>query len=218
MALRLVSFEGLDGVGKTTLAQLLVSKLHSLEMDVATYREPGGTPLGERLRELLQAGLAYSALSELMLFNAARAELVETRIKPDLTAGKLVILDRFTDSTLAYQGALGVPQVLLEQACALGSGGLVPALTLWLDLEPRAALARRYPLGGMSDGATVQPLDAIEQRDLQYFTRVRAAYVALAAAAPERIVRIDASQPCSAVEAEIEALVLPRFGAPGGSA
>jgi len=211
MALRLLSFEGLDGVGKTTHAQLLVNRLHTLDIDVATYREPGGTPLGERLRELLQSGLANSALAELMLFNTARAELVETRIKPDLAAGKLVVLDRFTDSTMAYQGALGVPRPLLEQACALGSGGLVPELTLWLDLEPRLALARRYPLGGMTEPAAA-PLDAIEQRDLDYFTRVRAGYLLEAEAAPQRIVQLDAGLPCSEVESQIEALVLQRFG------
>jgi len=221
MALRLLSFEGLDGVGKTTHAQLLVSRLHSLNVDVSTYREPGGTPLGERLRELLQGGVAHSALSELLLFSTARAELVETRIKPDLAAGKLVVLDRFTDSTFAYQGALGVPPHMLEVACTLGGGGLVPDLTLWLDLEPRAALARRYPLGGLSQEGAPPPLDAIEQRDLDYFSRVRAGYSTLAQSAPERIVRLDASLPCGDVEAQIEELVLSRFGiggtAPGGT-
>jgi dTMP kinase len=210
MPLRLLSFEGLDGVGKTTHAQLLVSRLHSLQVDVSTYREPGGTPLGERLRELLQAGLTHSALAELLLFNTARAELVETRIKPDLDAGKLVVLDRFTDSTMAYQGALGVPPSMLEQACALGGGGLVPALTLWLDLDPHAALTRRYPLGGMGEEAA-QQLDAIEQRDLDYFTRVRAGYAALAAAAPQRILRLDASLPCGEVEALVQETVSARF-------
>jgi dTMP kinase len=211
MALRLLSFEGLDGVGKTTHAQLLVNRLHTLNVDVSTYREPGGTPLGERLRELLQAGLAHSMLAELLLFNTARAELVETRIKPDLAAGKLVVLDRFTDSTFAYQGALGVPLPLLDQACALGGGGLAPALTVWLDLEPRAALARRYPLGGLGEGSPAQPLDAIEQRDLEYFGRVREGYQARANAHPQRVVRIDASLPCGEVEARIEALVMERF-------
>lgn len=207
---RLISFEGLDGVGKTTHVQLLVNRLHTLELDVSTYREPGGTPLGERLRELIQGGLAQGALSELLLFATARAELVETRIKPDLAAGKLVILDRYTDSTRAYQGALGAPQQVLDSACQLATGGLLPSLTFWLDLDPLAAFNRRYPLGGLAGGQP-EPLDAIERRDLAYFTRVRDHYAALAAADPRRIVRIDAALPLGEAEEQIAGAVLERF-------
>jgi dTMP kinase len=211
VAERLISFEGLDGVGKSTHVQLLVNRLHTLELDVSTYREPGGTPLGERVRELIQAGLANVALSELLLFATARAELVETRIKPDLAAGKLVILDRYTDSTRAYQGALDAPPAVLDQACQLATGGLQPDLTFWLDLEPAAALSRRYPLGGLAGAATPQPLDAIERRDLAYFTKVRDCYARLAEQQPERIVRVDAGQPLQVVEQLIAQTVLARY-------
>jgi dTMP kinase len=217
---RLISFEGLDGVGKTTHVQLLVNRLHTLELDVSTYREPGGTPLGERVRELIQAGLSNCAMSELLLFATARAELVETRIKPDLAAGKLVILDRYTDSTRAYQGALGAPQAVLDQACQLATGGLAPTLTFWLDLDPLAALTRRYPLGGIAGAAAPEPLDAIERRDLDYFTKVRDCYADLARQEPQRIHRVDAGLPLADVEAQIAAAVQERFaagaGTPGG--
>jgi dTMP kinase len=213
---RLVSFEGLDGVGKTTHVQLLVNRLHTLGVDVSTYREPGGTPLGERVRELIQAGLSSTARSEMLLFATARAELVETRIKPDLAAGKLVILDRYVDSTFAYQGALGAPLSVLEQVCEIATGGLMPALTFWLDLEPVAALQRRYPLRSLPNSAQPEPLDAIEQRDLDYFIQVRDRYAALAERHPERISRVDAGADLAAVEEQIAQRVVEYFvQAPG---
>jgi dTMP kinase len=208
---RLVSFEGLDGVGKTTHVQLLVNRLHTLNIDVSTYREPGGTPLGERLRELIQAGLAQAALSELLLFATARAELVETRVKPDLAAGKLVILDRFSDSTRAYQGALGAPPRLLDSVCQLASAGLEPAMTIWLDLDPVSAFQRRYPLNGVIAGLEREAPDAIERRDLEYFTRVQAGYALLHEENPDRILKIDASQSLADVEDQIAQEVFRRF-------
>lgn len=198
---RLITFEGIDGVGKTTHVMHLVEYLTALGLPVAAYREPGDTPLGERLRALLKEGLASSAIAELLLFTSARAELTATRIRPTLAAGTNVVLDRYNDSTIAYQGALGeINEADLRAVCHAATGGLAPDLTLWLDLDPDSAFSRRYPLaqaldagGNAAGGNASAELDAIEQRSIGYFTRVQERYAAIYAAEPERVARIDAS-------------------------
>ncbi len=190
---RLITLEGIDGVGKTTHVNLLMQHLASRQLRATTYREPGATLLGEQIRELTKAGLAHSPLAELLLFCAARSELVEVRVKPDLAEGRLVVLDRFTDSTLAYQGALGrIGENTLRTVCHAAASGLKPDLTLWLDLPPEDALGRRYPLALALGQAANQPeaLDAIERRDRGYFMRVRQRYAELANREPARYVRI----------------------------
>lgn len=190
---RLITLEGIDGVGKTTHVAQLVTYLADKGLAVSTYREPGATPLGEELRLLLKRGVAQSAAAEMLLFATARAELVASRVKPDLASGTWVVLDRFTESTLAYQGALKqIPEDVLRAVCTAAAGGLVPDLTLWLDLEPETAVSRRYPLEQALDGLEAHSTDAIEQRSLEYFTRVRDRYSAFMRDDPERILRIDA--------------------------
>jgi len=121
---------------------------------------------------------------------------VEMYVKPDLARGTWVVLDRFTESTLAYQGALGeIPEDVLRAVCCAAAGGLTPDLTLWLDLAPQDAVVRRFPLERALNSTALNPdsgPDAIEQRSLAYFTRVRERYLEFAADAPDRIVRIDA--------------------------
>lgn len=198
MQARLITLEGIDGVGKTTHGELLVAYLAGRGLPVSTYREPGATPLGEELRQLLKRGLARSAAAELLLFATARAELVDMYVRPDLERGTWVVLDRFTESTLAYQGALGqIPEDVLRAVCTAAAGGLTPDLTLWLDIEPQAAVGRRFPLEQVLNGAAVgnpdrSAPDAIEQRSLAYFTRVRDRYVQFERETRGRIVRIDA--------------------------
>jgi dTMP kinase len=203
---RLITVEGIDGVGKTTHVNLLMHHLAARGLAVTTYREPGATLLGENIRELAKAGLAHSPLAELLLFCAARAELVETRVKPDLAAGRMVVLDRFTDSALAYQGALGrIGEATLQTVCTAAAGGLTPDLTLWLDLPPADALGRRYPLAqalGQAAGQS-EALDAIERRDRGYFLRVRQRYEELANREPWRYVKIASG---GAVEDTAEAI------------
>jgi dTMP kinase len=196
---RLITLEGIDGVGKTTHLSLLQDFLRGHGLSVRSFRDPGSTALGEQLRLLIKGGVMESPLAELLLFAAARAELVTTRVRPALAAGGIVLLDRFTDSTLAYQGALmRIPEPALAAVCAAAADGLSPDLTLWLDLDPSLALRRRYPLAqalfGDAPGAAGQVGggDAIEQRDTRYYTRVRERYLALSELEPERIVRIDA--------------------------
>jgi dTMP kinase len=193
---RLITLEGIDGAGKTTQARRIGPYLEAQGLRVQSWREPGGTPLGEGLRSLIKSGLAKSAASELLLFAAARAELVHELVAPALARGEWVLLDRFSDSSYAYQGALNLlPENLLRAVCEVAAAGLVPDLTLWLDLEPERARGR---MAG-------EKLDAIEQRDGGYHERVRAAYEALWRDQPARIRRIEAGQPKEAVWAQIEA-------------
>jgi dTMP kinase len=203
---RLLSIEGIDGVGKTTHAGLLVLLLRQAGLTATAYREPGATPLGEQLRVILKHTAERTALAELLLFAAARAELVATVLQPTLAQGAWVVLDRFTDSTLAYQGALGgIAEEELESVCRIAAAGLKPDLTFWLDLDPEEALRRNYPLAGaMSTAASAaETLDVIERRDAGYFKRVHQRYQRLHASEPERIMRIDASGTVEATAAQI---------------
>ncbi len=192
---RLITFEGIDGVGKTTHAQRVLAFLAEAGHPTAHYREPGGTPLGEELRRLIKDGTATTPIAELMLFTAARAELVEQRLKPDLAEGKLVVLDRFTDSTLAYQGAFEeISDSVLVSTCLAAAGGLYPDLTFWLDITPEEAVSRRYPLLSANSEQLPQPVaDAIEKRDLNYYQRVRERYYSIHQSDTERVIRVDAA-------------------------
>ena len=194
MAGLFVTFEGVDRAGKTTQARMLRDALGDRAVAV---REPGGTPAGERIREILKDGsIELDPRSEALLFAAARAELVERVIKPALEDGKVVVSDRYLDSSLAYQGearGLGVEEVARLNRFA--TKGLEPDITFLLDLDPADAAAR----GGESDRFED------EGRELQ--ERVRAAYDRLARENPERWRRIDASRPADAVHADILAVV-----------
>jgi dTMP kinase len=189
-----VTFEGIDRSGKTTQARLLCDALGAEAIGV---REPGGTAVGERVRDLLKdASTEIGPESEALLFAAARAELVARVIRPALEQGKVVVSDRFLDSSLAYQGAargLGVEEV--ERINRFATGGLVPDLTLLLEIDPAAAAAR----AGESDRFEG------EGRELQ--ERVLTAYEQLAEADPGRWRRIDADRPADEVHAAVLAAV-----------
>ena len=184
---RFISVEGLDGTGKSTLCEALTERLRGAGLDVRALREPGGTPAGERIREILadpQATLTPRA--ELLLFSAARAELVETVVEPALAAGTWVLLDRFTDSTLAYQGAgrqLGDAPAIA--AAELATGGLRPDRTLLLTAD---AEVRRARLAARGDAA-----ERWELADPAVIARIEARYAALATDDPARVREVDAS-------------------------
>jgi dTMP kinase len=190
----LITVEGLDGAGKTTLIAALARELEGRGEPVLVLREPGGVEMSERIRALLaDPGLEIDPRAEALLYAAARAQLVAEQLRPLLEEGDTVLLDRFVDSSLAYQGAgrgLGVEAI--RALNEFGTGGLRPDRTLLLRIDPAAGLAR------ISD----RPADRLEQSDDAFFTAVAAAYDELAAADPDRIAVIDASQPPDAVLAD----------------
>jgi len=186
----LISLEGIDGSGKSTQLGFLAEMLQSQGQNPLILREPGGTTLGERVREILLDGsVQRSAVAELLLFCSARAELVRRVILPALDDGRVVILDRFIDSTRAYQGyGLGLDATVIDAALKIATGGLVPALTILLDLEAEVGLQRAATVsGGVAD--------AIEGRELAFMERVRQGYLALAEREPERFLTIPATKP-----------------------
>jgi dTMP kinase len=189
----LITIEGLDGAGKTTLAQGLVREIAARGRSVELLREPGGVVLSERIRELVKdPALTVGAHAEALLYAAARAQLVQERLLPLLDAGALVLLDRFVDSSLAYQGAgreLGVEQIRAINRFA--TAGLQPDRTLLLRISPQTGRTRQ--------GTRALDLDRLELEGEEFFARIAAAYSDLARAEPRRIVSLDAERPTEAV-------------------
>ena len=188
-----VSFEGLDGCGKTTQARLLARALEETGVDVVLTREPGGTPLGEQIRDLVLHGDHVAPWAEAALYAAARAQHVEELIRPALARGATVVCDRYVDSSVAYQGAgreLGVEEVLALNLTAVG--GLLPDLTFLVEIDVDAALARIGDKG-----------DRIERAEAEFWPRVAEAYRALAARFPERYFVIDGRRGIAEVSQEI---------------
>jgi dTMP kinase len=198
---RLITVEGLDGSGKTTLCLGLVEGLTERGVDVRLLREPGGVEAAERIRRLVHdPALAIGARSEALLFAAARAQLVDEAVKPLLDSGTWVVLDRFVDSSLAYQGAgrgLGMREV--AQINRFATQGLTPDRTLLLTIEPELGRARARSRSTIAD--------RLEREGDDFFLRVAEAYAQLAAAEPARIRSLDASQaPRKVLEAALSEL------------
>jgi dTMP kinase len=186
---RLITIEGLDGAGKTTLAVGLEAELSARGIDVRLLREPGGVQVAERVRELVKdPALEIGARAEALLYAAARAQLVEGAVEPLLQAGTWVLLDRFVDSSLAYQGGgrrLGVEQV--REINRFGTGGLEPDRTLLLVVDPQ--------LGRSRSRARAEPVDRLEAEKDDFFERISSTYRELAATEPARVRTIDGSGP-----------------------
>ena len=194
-----LTFEGPEGAGKTTQIGLLADALRGRGYTVTRTREPGGDRVGERVRDLLLHG-DVGLEAELLLFAAARAQNVQTVVQPALVRGEIVLCDRFTDSTLAYQGAgRGLPLDFLHRVNAFATGGLTPARTFLLDLPPAQGLARQ--------GAGEQ--NRLDREDLAFHERVRAAFLALARAEPGRFVVINAALPVPDVARLLDEAVAP---------
>ena len=184
MTARFITFEGIDGAGKSTHIEAVAQRLREAGATVVCTREPGGTPLAERVRDMV-LHTTMDVLTEALLVFAARHDHLDQVIKPALAAGHTVLCDRFTDATFAYQGGgRGAPVAVLEQLETLVQGALQPDLTIWFDLPPALAAQRR---------AQAREADRFEQQDLVFFQRVRDAYAARANAMPQRFARIDSS-------------------------
>jgi len=198
---RLITLEGPEGAGKTVLGQRLATTLVAAGHTVVLTREPGGTRLGERLRSLLlEDGGRVEPRADALLFNAARAQLVGEILRPSLAAGQVIVCARFADSTLAYQGyGEGLPLAELRALAAVATGGLVPDRTILLDLDPEIGLRRKRPGDQTRFEASF---------DLDFHRRVRAGFLELAAAEPDRFRIIDASRSVDAVFADVRVAAL----------
>ena len=200
-----ITLEGPEGCGKSSQMPLLVEFLRQQGYDVLATREPGGTPISEQIREVLGRldNTAMHSRTEILLFQASRAQLVEQVIRPQLAKGGMVVCDRYADSTLAYQGFgrqqdMGALRALVDFA----TGGLKPDLTLLLDIDVELGLRRRRK------GGEWNRLDAL---DLAFYERVRQGYHSLAQEEPRRWMIIDASRPFKQVQADLRQAVAGRL-------
>jgi dTMP kinase len=204
-----ITFEGSEGSGKTYQIPLLADFLTQAGYPVLATREPGGTSIGDQVREILSAfkNAAMLPRTEILLFQASRAQLVDEVIRPHLAGGGVVLCDRYADSTLAYQGyGYQLELGLLRQVIDFATGGLKPDLTLLLDIDVEEGLRRRTKSGSLNR------LDAL---DLTFYQRVRQGYFELVQAEPRRWVVIDAGRPPEQVQADIRRVVLERLASTG---
>ncbi|HOK43890.1 MAG TPA: dTMP kinase [Thermoclostridium caenicola] len=197
-----ITFEGNDGSGKTTQIRLLADYLKQRGLEVLILREPGGTSIGEKIRDILldNSNQGMCAVAEMLLYAASRAQLVSTIIKPALAENKAVICDRFVDSSMAYQGigrGLGTEKVWMVNQLAID--GCLPDITFFMDVDADTAMARRNAKG--------EEADRIESEDMVFHRRVYSGYLELAKSFPDRIRRIDVNRNPDAVFAEIRGYV-----------
>jgi dTMP kinase len=205
-----ITFEGPEGSGKTTQAQLLYQHLLSLGYPVILTREPGGTPIGDRIRAILH-DLAHSDIlptTEILLYSASRAQIVGQVIRPALEEGKIVICDRYADSTFAYQGyGHGLDLDSLRLITAFATGGLVPDLTFYLDLEVEEGLRRKRAAFERGESEWTR----MDQKELEFHRRVRQGYLKLAASEPSRWVILNAMEPVEVLQMRIRQIVEERL-------
>ncbi|MCC6328176.1 MAG: dTMP kinase [Acidobacteria bacterium] len=203
---KFITFEGIDGSGKSTQLRMLTGALRSNGIDCLSTREPGGTPLGRRLREaFLETEETVAPIAELLLFAADRAQHVELLIRPALAEGRIVISDRYADATFAYQGAgRGFSEAVVNQIIQLATGGLKPDLTLFFDISEETAFARTR--SRTETGESVNRMDA-ETAD--FYSRVRKAYLEIAEREPERFLIIDGNRSVEEIHAHVWEIVKP---------
>lgn len=211
-----ITVEGVEGSGKSTQLFRLSERLRRLGLPLVVSKEPGGTALGRELRRLLlephPGGEAWAPEAELLLFYADRAQHLRQVIRPSLAEGKVVLVDRFEDSTRAYQGACGVADEALDALSALVLQRLKPSLTLLLDMEPELSLqrveVRNLALPGFNE-------TRFDQAQMEFHRRVRARFLAIAEKEPNRVALIPARDPADQVEAAIWARVAPLLRSAG---
>ena len=202
-----ITFEGVEGSGKSEQARRLVARLRARGIPVLATHEPGGTPLGSELRQLLlsREELRIAARSEALMMNASRAQLVDSVIKPALERGEVVVSDRFADSTIAYQGAgRGLDRQQLASVISFATAGLQPDMTMLLDVPVEVGLARKH---------AQDQKNRFEEEAIAFHTRVQAAYRALAEAEPGRWRCFNGTQAPELLEGLIWSAVAQRMGA-----
>jgi len=206
---KFITFEGIDGSGKSTQLRMLAGELRQRSIDVITTREPGGTPLGRRLREaFLETEETVAPLAELLLFAADRAQHVEFLVKPALNEGRIVISDRYADATFAYQGAgRGFPEATINQIIELATGCLKPDLTLFFDISVENALTRMR-----SRSQTGERINRMDVETADFYSNVRKAYLAIAEKEPQRFRVIDSDGSVAEIQAAVVEIVTAFLG------
>lgn len=203
-----ITLEGGEGAGKTTLAQQLKILAEAAGYEVCLTRQPGGTGLGQAIRRLLLDGAEMAPTTELLLYAADRAEHVAQVIRPALAAGQIVLCDRYTDSTVAYQGyGRGLDLVLIQHLNHVATGGLLPDCTLWLDVPVAVGLGRLD-----------RSRDRLERSDVSFHERLYAGFLTLAQQEPSRIRRLDATQAPDTVAGQAWGLIQARLNSSPASA
>lgn len=213
-ALQFISVEGGEGAGKTTLIDILEKELQSWGYSVVKTREPGGSPLGEEIRHWLldrHKVIKIGALAELLMFLAARAQHIEEIIAPAIAEGKVVICDRFNDSTIAYQGSgRGLGVTFVQDLCKRVCGEIRPELTFFLDLDPQIGLQRTQHTS--KENADFGEMDRIEAEKMDFHERVRKVFIEAAKDEPTRFITIDGSQSKEEVAKACTDILASRFG------
>lgn len=212
-----ITIEGVEGSGKSTQLLRLSERLRHLGLPLVVSKEPGGTSLGRELRRLLlerhASGEVWCPDAELLLFFADRAQHLETVVRPALAAGKVVLLDRFEDSTRAYQGASGVPEATLDRLSDLVLRGLRPDLTVLLDMDPEVSL-QRVEVRNLALGAEFAET-RFDEAALDFHRKVRERFLGIARTHPDRVALIPAREPMDQVEAAIWARLTPLLARAG---
>ena len=204
MAGSLITFEGIDGAGKSTQIQMLEHEFNKLGVEYKTFREPGGTELSEKIRAILldKENIELISTAESLLFAAARAQLTAEQIKPAIEKGEFVICDRFTDSTIAYQGyGRGLDIKQLEEINYIATAGLIPDITFILDISPEAAAVRME----------AKAPDRMEETGLDFFRRIRGGYYQIKDQNPNRYSLINGEQSPENVFKEIKEIIVKQF-------
>lgn len=202
-----ITFEGIDGCGKSTQLRLLANWLRQRGLEAVATREPGGTNLGQRLRDaVLDVQEQVDPLAELLIYAADRAQHVRTLLQPALAANRIVLSDRYADSTVAFQGAgRGFSPELIGEVVNLATGGLMPDLTLLFDLSVAECVARTSRRTNGEESTA----DRLDSEDTAFHTRVRQAYLDIAAAAPRRVRLIDAGGSANDTHLRVLDIVIP---------
>lgn len=206
---KFITFEGIDGSGKSTQLRMLADTLRERGVDILVTREPGGTPLGRRLREaFLETEETVAPMAELLSFAADRAQHVEFLIKPSIADGRIVISDRYADATFAYQGAgRGFPEEQVNSVIELATGGLKPDLTLFFDITVEEAIRRM----NVRDAAYAKR-NRMDEETAEFYARVRESYLGIASREPERFKIIEAGRTVEAIHADVVEIVTQIVG------